>query len=56
MELSPTALVLLGLLLAAWTCGAAWLVLSAQGRARQARTARVTARRLTRMISPLWSG
>ena len=50
MELSPTALVLLGLLLAAWTFGAVWLVLSAQGRARQTRTVRTTARRLTRMI------
>src|SRR5690606_10865399 len=50
MEFSPTALVLLGLLLAAWTFGAVWLVLSAQGQARHARTARVTARRLTGMI------
>lgn len=50
MELSPTALVLLGLLLAGWTFGAVWLVLAAQGRARQARSARSTARRLTRMI------
>src|SRR5687768_3484218 len=50
MELSSTALVLLGLLLAGWTFGAVWLVLAAQGRARQARSARSTARRLTRMI------
>jgi signal transduction histidine kinase len=50
MELSPVALVLLGLLLAAWTFGAVWLVLAAQGRARQARAARSTARRLGRMI------
>lgn len=50
MELSPSALVLLGLLLAAWTLGAVWLVLRAQGTARQARAARNTARRLTRMI------
>src|SRR5690606_1973936 len=50
MELSPSALVLLGLLLAAWTFGAVWLVLAAQGRARQARAARGTARRLGRMI------
>lgn len=50
MELSSTALVLLGLLLAAWTVGAVWLVLVAQGRARQARGVRATARRLTRMI------
>ena len=48
--MSPTALVLLGLLLAGWTFGALWLVVAAQGRARQARSARSTARRLTRMI------
>lgn len=50
MELSPVALVMLGLLLAAWTFGAVWLVLAAQSRARHARSARSTARRLTRMI------
>src|SRR6187402_2303972 len=50
MELSPTALVLLGLLLAGWTFGAVWLVLAAQSRARQAKVARSTARRLSRMI------
>ena len=50
MEFSPTALVLLGLLLAAWTFGAGWLALAAQQRARQAKAARTTARRLTRMI------
>ena len=50
MELSPTALVLLGLLLAAWIFGAAWLALAASQRARQASAARSTARRLTRMI------
>ncbi|BBC72872.1 two-component sensor histidine kinase [Altererythrobacter sp. B11] len=50
MEFSPTALVLLGLLLAGWTSGAVWLVLAAQKRARQARAARGTARRLTHMI------
>ncbi len=50
MELTPTALVLLGLLLAGWTFGAVWLVLAAQRQARQARAARSTARRVTRMI------
>jgi len=50
MQLTPTALVLLGLLLAGWTFGAVWLVLAAQSRARQAKNARGTARRLTRMI------
>lgn len=50
MEFTLVTLVLLGLLLAAWTFGAVFLVLAAQGRARQARVARGTARRLTRMI------
>ena len=50
MELSPTALVLLGLLLAAWTFVAGWLVLSAGNKTRQARAARSKARRLTRMM------
>ena len=50
MELTPIELVLLGLLLAGWTFGAVWLVLAAQNRARQAKAARSTARRLTRMI------
>jgi signal transduction histidine kinase len=50
MELSPLALVLLGLLLAAWTFGAAWLVLASQSRARHAKAARSAARRLSRMI------
>jgi signal transduction histidine kinase len=50
MDLSPVALVLLGLLLAAWTFGAGWLALAARQRARHAKAARSTARRLTRMI------
>ena len=50
MDFSPTVLVLLGLLLAAWTFGAAWLALAAAQRSRQAKAARTTARRLTRMI------
>jgi len=50
MEFSPTALALLGLLLAAWTFGAAWLALIARRQARQAKASRTTARRLTRMI------
>lgn len=50
MEFSPTALVLLGLLLAGWTFGAAWLALAASNKARQARAARSTARRLARMM------
>ncbi|MCL6251361.1 PAS-domain containing protein [Altererythrobacter sp. KTW20L] len=50
MELSPAALALIGLLLAGWTFGAVWVVVAAQKRARQARAARSTARRLSRMI------
>jgi len=50
MELSPTALALLGLLLAAWTFGAIWLVVAAQKRARKARGAHKSLRRLSRMI------
>ncbi len=50
MELSPSALALIGLLLAGWTFGAVWVVVAAQKRARQARSARTTARRLSRMI------
>ncbi len=50
MELTPSALALLGLLLAGWIFGAAWLVLAAQKRARLAQSARSNARRLTRMI------
>src|SRR5690348_18360670 len=50
MDLSPVALVLLGLLLAAWVFGAAWLALSARHRARQAKASRSTAGRLSRMI------
>src|SRR5690606_38933903 len=50
MELSPTTLVLIGLLLAAWTLGAAWLVLGARGMQRRAENARRNAGRLGRMI------
>lgn len=50
MELTPLALVVLGLLLAGWTFGAAWLVLASQRRARQAKAARNQVRRLARMI------
>ncbi|RJY08645.1 PAS domain-containing sensor histidine kinase [Aurantiacibacter aquimixticola] len=50
MELSLTALALLGLLLAAWTVGAGWMVVSSLQRAQAARTARSTMRRLSRMI------
>ncbi|MDE1466533.1 PAS domain-containing sensor histidine kinase [Aurantiacibacter sp. D1-12] len=50
MELSPSALALLGLLLAAWTATAVWLVVSSLQRSRAAKQSRITVRRLTRMI------
>ena len=50
MELSQTALVLIGLLLAAWTFGAVWVVMTAQRKARKARGAHSAAKRLSRMI------
>src|SRR5690606_5462308 len=50
MDLSPTALVLIGLLLAAWTAGAAWLMIAASGKARSAEASRKAARRMARMI------
>ena len=50
MELSPTLLALLGLLLAAWTAGAAWLMISAGTKARGAEKSRNAARRLARML------
>src|SRR5690606_4752467 len=50
MEMSPTALVLLGLLLAGWTACAAWLALAAQNKVAQAKAARGAVRRLTRII------
>lgn len=48
--MTPTALALLGLLLAAWTAGAIWQVVTSLRRARAARTARSAMRRLSRMI------
>lgn len=50
MTLSVFALVVLALLLAAWTIGAGWLVISARQQARHAQSGRKLARRLTRMI------
>jgi signal transduction histidine kinase len=50
MTLSTSALVVLGLLLAAWTLGAAAVVLMAGARARRAESGRKSARRLARMI------
>ena len=50
MDLSPTALALIGLLLAAWTVGAAWLMIAASARAKGAEASRRAARRMARMI------
>lgn len=50
MELSPIVLVLIGLLLAAWTAGAAWLMIAASARSRGAEAARKASRRMARMI------
>ena len=50
MELSVTALVLIGLLFAAWTAGAAWLMIAAGAKSTQADQSRKAARRMARMI------
>ncbi|HSG33529.1 MAG TPA: PAS-domain containing protein, partial [Sphingomonadaceae bacterium] len=50
MELDQTSLVLIGLLLAAWTLGAAVMVLIANDKARRAEASRNTALRLARML------
>ncbi|QWC57928.1 PAS domain-containing protein [Erythrobacter sp. 3-20A1M] len=50
MEIAPTALVLIGLLLAAWTVGAAWLMIRAGNRTREAGKSRSAARRMARML------
>ena len=50
MILSQTMLVILGLLLAAWMLGAAYAILAARARARQADAALRSARRLSRMV------
>ncbi|MWV27822.1 PAS domain-containing sensor histidine kinase [Aurantiacibacter rhizosphaerae] len=50
MELTPSSVALLGLMLAAWTFGAVWLVVGSLQRARAARQARSTVRRLSKMI------
>lgn len=50
MDLSPTALALIGLLLAAWTAGAAWLMIAAAAKAKGAESSRKAARRMARMI------
>ncbi|MFM2302442.1 MAG: hypothetical protein RLZZ84_2178, partial [Pseudomonadota bacterium] len=50
MTLSPTALVLIGLLLAGWTVAALWVVLWGRARQRKAEQAHVNARRLARLV------
>ena len=50
MVLPPFALVLIALVLAAWTLAAAWAVLSARGRLARADASQRLARRLSRMI------
>ncbi|MCW1384827.1 PAS-domain containing protein [Novosphingobium sp. KCTC 2891] len=50
MLLNHTALVLIGLLLAAWTLAAVWAVLAARKRLRRAEAAQRLARRLSRMV------
>lgn len=50
MTLTPTALVLLGLLLAAWTAAALWAVTSARQRHRKAEASLRQSRRLARLV------
>jgi PAS domain-containing protein len=50
MILEQTALILIGLLVAAWTLAAGWAVLWARGRVRKAEQGQRASRRLSRMI------
>jgi signal transduction histidine kinase len=50
MILNQTALMLIGLLVAAWTLAAGWAVLAARGRVKRAEQAQRLARRLSRMV------
>lgn len=50
MILSPTALVLIGLLLAAWTLAAGWAILTARAREAKAETSQRHLKRLGRMV------
>ena len=49
-DLTPAFLVVAGLLLAAWTAGAGWMILRFSARAAQGASSRNAARRLARMI------
>ncbi len=50
MTFSPVALVMIGLLLAAWTLAAAWAIVAARRRERRAEASQRHARRLGRMV------
>ncbi|MFM5954852.1 MAG: PAS-domain containing protein [Novosphingobium sp.] len=50
MTFSPTALVLIGLLLAAWTTAALWAIVTARSRQKRAEAGQRHARRLGRMV------
>jgi signal transduction histidine kinase len=50
MQLSATALALLGLMMAAWVAGAAWMMIAASAKAQRAEATRKGARRMVRMI------
>lgn len=50
MTIDPTALVLIGLLLAAWTLAAGWAILAARARQKRAEASQRSARRLARMV------
>ena len=50
MLLDQTVLVLIGLLLAAWTLAASWALLVARGRQKRAEAVQRNARRLARMV------
>ncbi len=53
MTFSPSALVLIGLLVAAWTVAAGWMVLAARSKERSIEADRRNARRLERMVDEL---
>jgi signal transduction histidine kinase len=50
MNLSPTVLVLIGMLMAAWTLAAGWAILTARARQQRAEAGQRSARRLARMV------
>lgn len=50
MEISPTALALIGLMLAAWTVGAAVVMLRANAKARRLKTLQSSLKRMQRML------